>query len=95
MPASIIGEIILQPIFELLFHVVAYHVGCLVVPIISFGRWKCDRLLKEVPKKKLRRSRFYHWRGDQIYLTTDATSLVGLLFSGLLIGLVLWCHFSA
>lgn len=94
MPASIIGEIILQPLFELVFHVVAYHVGCVILPIVSVGRWKCDRLLREVPKKKLRWGGFCHRRGDQVYLTADATALVGLLFSGLVIGLVLWWHFS-
>ena len=95
MPAGFIGEVILQPICELVFHVAAYHVGCVVVPIVSFGCWKCDPLLREMPKKKLRLGGFYHRRGPQIYLTSDATSLVGLLFSGLFIGLGLWWYFSS
>ena len=78
-----------------MFHVAAYYVGRVVVPVISFGRWKCDRFLREVPKKKLRRSGLYHLRGQQIYLTADATALVGLVFSGLVIALVLWLYFRA
>lgn len=80
MPASFIGEIILQPLFELVFHVVAYRVGCVIVPILSVGRLKCDRYLRDVPKKKLRWSGLYHKRGEQVYLTADTTALVGLLF---------------
>jgi len=64
------------------------------VPIISFGRWKCDRFLYEVPRKKLRRGGFYHPRGQQVYLTAEATSLVGLVFCGLIIGGFLWWYFS-
>ncbi len=93
MPASFIEEIILRPIFELVFHFVAYNVGSVVVPIISFGRWKCDRLLRDVPKKKIRWGGLFHLRGQQIYLTADATALVGLLFSGLIVALTLWWHF--
>jgi hypothetical protein len=95
MPASFIGELILQPIFELVFHVAAYYVGRVVVPVVSFGRWKCDRLLRDVPKKKLRWSGLYHLREQKIYLTADATALVGLAFSGLVIALVLWLYFGA
>jgi hypothetical protein len=93
MPASFIGELILQPIFEAVFHLAAYYVGRVVVSIVSFGRWKCDRLLREVPKKKLRWSGLYHLRGQQTYLTADATALVGLVFSGVAIALSLWLYF--
>ena len=81
--------------FEAVFHVGAYYVGRVVVPVVSFGRWKCDRLLRDVPKKKLRWSGLYHMRGRQIYLTADATALVGLVLSGLVIGLALWLYFRA
>jgi len=94
MPASFIGEFILQPIFEAIFQVAAYYVGRVVVPIISFGRWKCDRLLRDVPKKKLRWGGLYHLRGQQIYLTAEATALVGIVVSVLVIALVLWWHFG-
>lgn len=86
MPASFITELILQPIFELVFHVGGYYVGRLVVPLVSFGRWKCDPLLREVSKGKLRWSGSYHLRGKQVYLTSEATAGVGVLFVILVVG---------
>lgn len=93
MPASIVAEL-LQPILEAVFHAVCYCLGRVTVPIISFGRWKCDRFLYEVPRKKLRRGGFYHPRGQQVYLTAEATSLVGLVFCVLIIAGFLWWYFS-
>jgi len=93
MPASIVAEL-LQPILEAVFHAVCYCLGRVTVPIISFGRWKCDRFLYEVPRKKLRRGGFYHPRGQQVYLTAEATSLVGLVFCGGVIAGFLWWYFS-
>lgn len=96
MPASLIAELILQPVFELVFYVGGYYVGRLVVPLISLGRWKCDRLLRDIPKKKLKWSGTYHLRGQQVYLTAEATAGVGVLFVALLIGLLLlWCYTEA
>ena len=89
MPASFIAELILQPILEFVFYVGGYYVGRLVVPLISLGRWKCDRLLREVPKKKLKWSGTYHLRGQQIYLTAEATAGVGVLFVAVIVGLLL------
>jgi len=86
-------RVYLQPIFEAIFQVAAYYVGSVVVPVVSFDRWKCDRLLRDVPKKKLRWGGLYHRRGQRIYLAAEATALVGLVFSGLVIGLILWWHF--
>ncbi len=90
MPASFLVELILQPIFELVFYVGGYYAGRLVVPVISFGRWKCDRLLRDIPKKKLKWSGTYHLRGQRVYLTAEATASVGVLFIVLAVGLLLW-----
>jgi hypothetical protein len=78
MPASIlqgIVEVILQPIFE----VGCYFIGRIVVPIVSFGRLKCDRLTASTPRRKLRWGGLIHRRDQQLYLTTEATCGVGLL----------------
>jgi hypothetical protein len=93
MPASFIAEVILQPILELVFQVGAYYLGRVIVPVISFGQWKCDQLLRDVPKKKLKWSGAYHLRGKQVYLTAEATSGIGLVFFGLVIGVFLWWYF--
>ncbi len=96
MPASIIGELILQPIFEFIFHVVCHFIGCVVVPILSLGRLKCDRILADTPRRKWRWGGLYHRRGEQLYLTAEATAGAGLLFVALAIaGFFLIRHFSA
>ncbi len=76
--------------FEMIVHPLVYGVGTIVVPIISFGRWKCDQLLRDIPKKKKKKIKwggFYHLRGQQVYLTADATTLVGLLTTFAVIGI--------
>src|SRR5262245_42751800 len=94
MPASFIAELILQPIFELIFYVGGYYVGRFVVALISFGRWKCERLLRDVPKQRLKWSGTYHLRGGQVYLTAEATAGIGVLFVALLIGLLLLWRYT-
>jgi hypothetical protein len=90
MPASFLAEL-LEPVFQAVFEVACYYAGRVVVPVISVGRWKCDALLRDVPKKKLRLAGLYHLRGDQVYLTAETTALVGLLFAVLVIAAgVLW-----
>ena len=80
MPASIIAEFILQPILEFIFHVVCYYIRRVVVPVFSFGRIKCDRITADTPRRKLKWGGSFHRRGQQVYLTAEATSGVGLLF---------------
>ncbi len=94
MPASFIGEIIVRPILELVFQVVAYYVGCVVVPVVSLGRWQCEPLLSDVPKKRLRKFGLYHLRGQQVFLTAEATAMVGLLFCAAVIALGIWLCFG-
>jgi hypothetical protein len=94
MPASIVAEL-LQPVLEAVFHVVCYCVGRVAVPVISFGRWKCDGFLRDVPRKKLRRGGIYQLCGQQVYLTAEATALVGFMVCGLVIAGFLWWYLSA
>ena len=80
MPASFIGELILQPILEFIFHFVGYYIGRVVVPIFSFGRIKCDRITADTPRRKLKWGGSFHRRGQQIYMTAEATAGVGVIF---------------
>ena len=80
MPASFIGELILQPILEFIVHFVGYYIGRVVVPIFSFGRIKCDRITADTPRRKLKWGGSFHRRGQQIYLTAEATAGVGVIF---------------
>jgi hypothetical protein len=97
MPGSILGELILRPIFELVFHVVAYCIGSVVVPIVSLGRWKCDPMLRETSKKKQHKVRWgglYQVRGQQVYVKAEGTALVGLVFGALVVAAVIWWRFQ-
>ena len=85
MPASIIGEVVGE-ILKGVLEVGCYYIGRMVAPVVSFGRWKCDRITTDVPRRKLRRGGLYHLRGQQIYLTAEATAGLGLLFVALLVG---------
>ena len=94
MPASIlqgIAEAILQPILE----VGCYYVGRVIVPIVSLGRLKCDLIMADTPRQKIRGGGLFHRRGQQIYLTADATAGVGIIFIILVaVGYVIY-HLSA
>jgi len=85
MPASIIGELI-QEVLKGFFEVGCYYVGRIIAPVVSFGRWKCDRITADVPRRKLRKGGLYHLRGQQVYLTAEATAVLGFVFVALLIG---------
>ena len=89
MPGSIVGELILRPILEFIFQVVCYYIGRVIMPIFSLGRIKCDRITADTPRQKLRWGGLFHRRGQQVYLTAEATSGVGLLF----VVLVVACGF--
>jgi hypothetical protein len=91
MPASIIGELVGE-VVKGVFEVGCYFVGHAIAPVVSFGRWKCDRITADVPRQKLRKGGLYHLRGEQVYLTADATMLLGFAFILLLVGagILIW-----
>ncbi len=91
MPSSIVQgvlEVVLQGFMEF----VCYFVGRIVVPVLSFGRWKCDHITADVPRRKIKAAGVYHLRGQQVYLTAEATQLVGLLMLLLVVavGVLIW-----
>ena len=94
MPGSIIGELFFRVIFEMIFEVVFYYIGRVVVPIISLGQLKCDRITADTPRRKLRGGGVFHRRGQQTYLTAEATAVVGLLFVLTVVACVLLIRYS-
>ena len=86
MPGSIIGELILQPILEFIFHILGYYIGRVVVFVFTLGRIKCDRLLADTPRRKMRWAGTFHRRGQKIYLTAEATAGIGVIFVVLVVG---------
>ena len=91
MPSSIVQglfEIVLQGFLE----IGCYFVGRIVVPVISFGSWKCDSITANTPRRKIRAAGLYHRRGQQVYLTAEGTQLVGLIAILLVVvgGVLIW-----
>ena len=93
MPGSLIGELILQPVLEFFFHVLCYYMGLAVVPVVFLGRIKCDGISSDTTRRKVRWGGLFHRRGQQIYLTADATSLVGFLLFVLVGAIVLMIRY--
>jgi hypothetical protein len=92
MPASIIAELILQPILEFIFNILGYYVGRIVVFIFTLDRIKCNHLLTDRPRRKIRWWGLFQRRGQQIYLTAEMTAAIGVIFVVLLVagGLLLF-----
>ena len=88
MPGSIIGELLLRPILEILFHVVAYYIGRVVVTIVTLGGVSCDRITSDTPRSKLKWGGLFHRRGGRVHLTAEATAVIGLIAVALAIGCV-------
>lgn len=91
MPSSIIQgfyEMVLQGGLE----IGCYYIGRVVVPVLSFGRWKCDRITANKSRRTLRASGLYRMDGNKVSLTVQATQLVGLVCIVFLIagGVVIW-----
>ena len=75
MPGSIIGELILQPLGE----VAGYMTGRLVVPVLTLGQVRVERITKgdvNIPRQT------GHMRDSdgRIVLSGDMGTLVGVLF---------------
>ena len=91
MPASLLSSA-LAVVLEFFLHVFCYYFGRAVVPVLSLGRWKCDRLSAHVPRKNLRAAGVYHRRDGRVYLTVEDTYFVG--FAALVVaigaGILIW-----
>jgi hypothetical protein len=86
MPANFVGEIILRIILEFVFWVVLYHLGRIVVLLLTPGRVRCDRITADAPRPAIRWGGIVYRRGASVCLTAEGTAFAGLLFSGLVLG---------
>lgn len=95
MPGSIIGELVLQPIAELVLQVVGYFTGRLVVPVLSFGY----AVVEPAPKG----TRVYpKWHGfgrgstGGVVVDAEMGSLLGLLFwAAVAVAAYFWLTYGA
>ncbi len=79
MPGSIIGELILRPILEIVVHTIGYYVGLFLIPILTLGRIKCDRIGTDLPGSKDPPNRLHYRQGKQLCLTGEGTGVFGTL----------------
>ena len=80
MPGSFIGEVILQPIAELVLQVIGYFTGQVVVPVFSLGYPSVEPAPKGV-------SVYPKWHG--FHRASDGSIVVDAEM-GALLGLVFW-----
>jgi hypothetical protein len=73
-------EIILRPIFEIVFHLVGYYTGRPIVRLLSFGSLHVDHWVVDRPDAKRRWRPLTYRRGGRTYLDQDAVALTGIVF---------------
>jgi hypothetical protein len=83
MPGSFLGELILQPLFELALQLFGYVTGRIVVPILSFGSVRVEGSGDENPTSSVRwLKRKSTWRDSRgkLVLDADVGAFCGILF---------------
>ncbi len=85
MPASLLTELIIRPLVEIMVHVVGYLTGIGVVSVFTLGRYSVEPLLPEQrPRPRIRK------RGNaplQPYVVSaDDAVLIGFLFWAVVLG---------
>ena len=86
MPLSLIGELILQPIAEVVLQLAGYFTAKIIIPIISFGKASVEPAPKGV-RVTPKWHRFQRASAGTIVIEAEMASLLGLLF-WLLVGIV-------
>lgn len=91
MPGSIISELILRPVLEIVLHVIGYWTGRVVVPVLSLGLVRidpADRKQVQRPRADRKRAgpprrdrRGFHRAPDGAIIIDDEMAMyVGVLF---------------
>jgi hypothetical protein len=75
-------------IFEVIFEGACYYLGRAIVFVISGGRWRCDSLGTDVPKKQRRWLGLLRYGKCGARLTSEGTTAIGAAFFAS--GAVLW-----
>lgn len=81
---------VLQPFFEIAF----YYIGRLAIPAVSVGRWRCDPLLSDVPKREKRWGGLFHYRAGSVYFTSEGTAAIGGIFGVIIVFFVIWIRYG-
>ena len=83
---------LLEGFGQSLFEAVFYVVGRIVIPVASFGRWRCLPFLSRVSKEETSWGGLIHRTETRIYFTSGGTAAVGGLMClvGATLVLLLW-----
>jgi len=80
MPASILGELILRPIFEVVLSVFGYLTGRVIVPLFTLGVYSVETVLpSKRPRPRLRRRKSPSPPPPRV-VEAETAALFGLLF---------------
>jgi hypothetical protein len=91
MPGSVVAELILRPIFEIVLYFVGYLTGQLVVPVVTLGAYTVEPVAStgRRPRPRLKRSTV---PVATRVVSPDLAALVGLLTWAFVLaaGYLLW-----
>ena len=79
MPLNALAELILQPVIELIAHVFGYLTGWLVVPVVTLGMFRVERLLEDDKSRPTLRDFPGEVPGARV-ISADAGTAIGFLF---------------
>ncbi len=88
-----IGELILEPVLEILFHVVCYYVGRLAVFVTTFGRVECEDPFFE-KRRAYNSTAVNRRRNAAICLGAETTAFIGVVVTVLSIAVGFWLRRS-
>jgi glycerol uptake facilitator-like aquaporin len=91
MPGSVVAELILRPIVELVLYVFGYLTGYVVVPAVTFGLYSVEHLVSGSRRLRPRLKSAKASLGSHV-VSADVAALVGICFWVLVItgGYLLW-----
>jgi len=89
-----LGDLLLG-LQDFLFEAVFYVVGRIVIPVASFGRWRCLPLLSGVSKEETRWGGLIHRTATRTYFTSGGTAAVGgvACLTSAIIVLLVWMRY--
>jgi hypothetical protein len=91
MPGSVLAELILRPVFEIVLYFVGYLTGQVVVPAVTFGLYTVEPVSASGRRPRPRLKRKAAPIASRV-VSADLAALVGLLSwaVALVIGYLLW-----
>lgn len=78
MPANLLTELVVRPVFEIVLYGLGYFTGQVVVPIMSLGRYSVEPIIQpRRPRPRLKRNQSICLAPFTV--SADAATAIGLL----------------